>query len=133
MSQLSEVKVIQCVNSPALSVPGGHYSHACVYGGIAYLSGQLPISPSGVALADKPFAEQVKQVLFNIDASLEAAGSSRDKLIQVRIYIVDMELWPEFNHLYSAWIGEHRPARIVAGVSCLHFGSALEIEAMAQV
>lgn len=120
------------VNSPELSKPGGHYSHACICNGMVYLSGQLPVNAQGQALADKPFEQQAKQVLFNIEASLKASGSSKSKLVQVRIFIVDMDMWPEFNRLYAEWIGDHRPARIVAGVSCLHFGSALEIEAIAQ-
>ncbi|MCD1125395.1 RidA family protein [Jinshanibacter sp. LJY008] len=120
------------VNSPELSKPGGHYSHACICNGMVYLSGQLPVDAQGQALANRPFEQQVRQVLFNIEASLNASGSSKSKLVQVRIFIVDMEMWPEFNRIYAEWIGGHRPARIVAGVSCLHFGSALEIEAIAQ-
>ncbi|WP_159567355.1 RidA family protein [Budvicia diplopodorum] len=132
MNQSKVIKDISCINSSELSKPGGHYSHACISGGMVYLSGQLPVSLQGGSLGDRPFAEQVEQVLFNIDACLRASGSSKDKLVQVRIYIVDMNLWPEFNRLYSQWIGDHRPARIVAGVARLHFDSALEIEALAQ-
>lgn len=132
MNQSTAIKDLSCINSPELSAPGGHYSHVCISGGMVYLSGQLPVNPQGIPLADRPFAEQVVQVLFNIDACLTASGSSRNKLVQVRIYITDMAQWPEFNRLYSQWIGGHRPARIVAGVSSLHFNSALEIEALAQ-
>ncbi|GKX59734.1 RidA family protein [Leminorella grimontii] len=124
---------VSCINSPELSTPGGHYSHACVHGNTVYLSGQLPVDPDGNVLADRPFAEQASQVLFNIDATLRAAGSGRDRLIQVRIFITDMAQWPEFNRIYAEWIGAHRPARIVAGVSELHFGSALEVEAVAGI
>lgn len=131
MNKSTVIKDISCINSSELSKPGGHYSHACVSGGMVYLSGQLPINSEGIPLADRPFAEQAEQVLFNIDACLRASGSNRDKLVQVRIYIVDMAQWPEFNRIYSQWIGEHRPARIVAGVASLHFNSALEIEALA--
>lgn len=131
MNQSTVIKEISCINSPELSPPGGHYSHTCISGGMVYLSGQLPVNAQGIPLADRPFSEQVEQVLSNIDACLAASGSSRDKLVQVRIYIIDMEQWPEFNRLYSQWIGEHRPARIVAGVASLHFNSALEIEALA--
>ncbi|SQI43500.1 Enamine/imine deaminase [Leminorella richardii] len=131
MSMKNENGAIACVNSDELSKPGGHYSHACVHGSTVYLSGQLPVSPSGNILSDRPFDEQARQVLFNIDASLRAAGSGRDRLIQVRIFIADMAHWPTFNQIYAEWIGDHRPARIVAGVSELHFGSALEIEAVA--
>ncbi|MEF2559302.1 RidA family protein, partial [Aurantimonas sp. C2-5-R2] len=54
-----------------------------------------------------------------------------DTLRQVRVYMTDMELWGEFDALYGEWIGEHRPARAVAGVCQLHFGALIEIEATA--
>jgi 2-iminobutanoate/2-iminopropanoate deaminase len=122
---------INYLNSPGLMQPAGHYSHACVAGGIAYISGQLPVDESGAALSDQPFEVQVKRVLANLDACLAVAGSDRSRLLQVRVYIVDMSLWSSFNDIYGGWIGDSRPARAVAGVSSLHYGASLEIEATA--
>jgi 2-iminobutanoate/2-iminopropanoate deaminase len=120
-------------NSSALMPPAGHYSHACVVAGIAYVSGQLPIDNSGTPLSDEPFEIQVKQVLANLDACLAAAGSDRSRLVQVRVYMTDMSLWSAFDEIYGVWIGDVRPARAVAGVSSLHYGALLEIEATAIV
>lgn len=124
---------IAYVNSPELMPPAGHYSHACVVADVAYVSGQLPIDNSGTPLSDRPFEVQVKQVLANLDACLAAAGTDRSRLVQVRVYLTDMALWPSFNEIYGAWIGNVRPARAVAGVSSLHYGALLEIEATAIV
>jgi 2-iminobutanoate/2-iminopropanoate deaminase len=116
---------------PGNARPGGHYSHAVVAGGFVFVAGQLPIAPDGTRLADAPFAEQVRQVLANVDAALEAAGSSRQRLVQVRVYVTDIARWPEFNGLYAAWLGEHRPARAVVPVPTLHFGLQVEVEGVA--
>lgn len=95
------------------------------------ISGQLPVNAQGQALADKSFEEQTRQVLANLEHCLTRAGVGKDSLVQVRVYVTDIDQWPAFNRLYEQWLGDHRPARAVAGVSQLHFGSAVEVEAMA--
>jgi 2-iminobutanoate/2-iminopropanoate deaminase len=116
---------------PGNAAPGGHYSHAVVAGGFVFVAGQLPIAGDGTRLVQASFAEQVQQVLANVDAALVAAGSSRGRLVQVRVYVTDINRWPEFNTLYAAWLGEHRPARAVVPVPTLHFGLQVEVEAVA--
>ena len=124
---------LQTLSSDELAAPGGHYSHAVVAGGFVFVSGQLPIDAQGTKLVDASFAEQTQQVLANVAAALRAAGSSPQRLVQVRVYITDIALWPEFNALYASWIGAHRPARAVVPVPQLHFGLKIEIEAVAVV
>lgn len=121
------------VNPPAMAVPGGHYSHAAVAGGLVFVAGQLPIAPDGRKLGDAPFEVQARQVLANVRAALEGAGSSVERLVQVRVYLTDIDHWPTFNALYADWIGVHRPARAVVPVPALHFGLLLEVEAVAAV
>ena len=111
--------------------PGGHYAHAVRAGNWVFVSGQLPITASGNKLADASFEAQAAQVLANVDAALAAAGTTRERLVQMRVYVVDINDWPAFNTLYAAWIGAHRPARAVVPVPMLHFGFKLEIEATA--
>jgi reactive intermediate/imine deaminase len=119
------------VNPPTMAAPGGHYSHAAVAGGLVFVAGQLPIAPDGRKLADAPFEAQARQVLANVQAALEGAGSSVAQLAHVRVYLADLAHWPAFNALYADWIGEHRPARAVVPVPALHFGLLLEVEAVA--
>jgi 2-iminobutanoate/2-iminopropanoate deaminase len=118
-------------NSPAISPPAGHYSHICIGAGIVHVSGQLPLDADGTPLSDQPFERQVKQVLTNLDACLAEAGIDKTRLLQVRVYVTDIALWPKFNEVYGKWIGDLRPARAVAGVSSLHYGVAIEVEATA--
>lgn len=118
-------------NASDLSPPRGHYSHTVTANGFVFVSGQLPTDSQGNVHADAPFTEQAERVLANLEACLSASGVGRQQLVQVRVYIADMDNWPVFNQIYANWIGEFRPARAVAGVSELHFGAGIEIEATA--
>ena len=119
------------VQPEGLAPPGGHYSHAVVAAGLVFVAGQLPIDSSGRKLTDASFEDQVRQVLHNVDTALCSAGSSKEKLVQVRVYVTDIALWPAFNQLYAQWLGMHRPARAVVPVPCLHHGLLVELEATA--
>ena len=114
-----------------LARPGGHYSHAVRAGGFVFVAGQLPVAPDGRKLNDEPFEAQARQVLANVAAALRSAGSSVDRLVQVRVYVTDIEDWPAFNALYAAWAGSARPARAVVPVPHLHYGFRIEVEATA--
>ena len=114
-----------------LAAPGGHYSHAVRAGGFVFVAGQLPLAPDGRKLNQEPFEAQVRQVLANVAAALRSAGSSIDKLVQVRVYVTDIGHWPEFNAIYAQWAGASRPARAVVPVPLLHHGFLVEVEATA--
>ena len=124
---------IASINPPTLAAPGGHYSHALVAGGLVFVSGQLPIAPSGEKLGTATFDVQARQVLANVEAALTAAGSSVAQLAQVRVYVTDIAHWPAFNAIYAEWAGASRPARAVVPVPHLHFGFLIEVEAVAVV
>jgi 2-iminobutanoate/2-iminopropanoate deaminase len=117
-------------NPAEMAAPGGHYSHAVAAGGFVFVSGQLPIAPDGKRLNEAPFEQQAQQVLDNVAAALTAAGSSVANLVQVRVYVTDIALWPAFNTLYAAWAGSARPARAVVPVPELHHGFKIEVEAV---
>ncbi len=124
---------IEYVSTPTMASPGGYYSHAVKANGMLFISGQLPISPSGEKLANHSFEEQAVQVLENVRLALVAGGASIANLVQVRVYVTDIENWPAFNKLYSDWAGDSKPARAVVPVPILHYGFLIEIEAVAVV
>jgi len=119
------------IATKAASPPAGHYSQAVAHAGVVYVSGLLPVTPSGARLVDAPFAEQARQVLASLRAVLAAAGSDVSRLTSVRVYVDDVGNWPEFNALYAEALGGHRPARAVVPVPGLHYGLKLELEATA--
>jgi 2-iminobutanoate/2-iminopropanoate deaminase len=119
------------VNPTSLAQPGGHYSHAAIFNGLIFVSGQLPITPAGEKLVHASFAEQARQALANVQAVLEACGSGISNLVQVRVYVDNIENWPAFNEVYAQWAGDAKPARAVVPTSALHFGLSVEVEAVA--
>ena len=124
---------LQHIKPDTLALPGGHYSHAVVAGGLVFISGQLPIAPDGEKLSTASFDVQARQVLANVEAALTAAGSSVAQLAQVRVYVTEIAHWPAFNAIYADWAGASRPARAVVPVPHLHFGFLIEVEAVAVV
>ena len=111
--------------------PAGHYSQACRYGDLIFVSGQLPVSLDGKALADSSFEEQVRVALGNVLAIVKAAGSGPERVLKVTAFIVGVENWPAFNRVYAELFGESRPARSVVPVGALHHGCLVEVEAIA--
>jgi reactive intermediate/imine deaminase len=102
-----------------------------VANGFVFVSGQLPITRSGKKLTDASFAEQARQALANVEAVLTACGSSVDRLVQVRVYVENLEHWSDFNTVYAQWAGSSRPSRAVVPTGPLHHGLKVEIEAVA--
>jgi len=108
----------------------GHYSMVVEHNGILYISGQLPLDP---VTREKPatFEEEVALVFQKLDLLLTEAGSARNQVLQVRIFLADIDRWGELNQLYANFFGNHKPARIVVPSPPLHYGCALELEATA--
>jgi len=123
---------MKIIHSDRLPTPGGHYSPAIISGNSLYISGQLPISLTSPRPQGE-LAEQAQTVFNNIDILLETTGINKQHLVNVQVYLSDVALWPEFNRLYSQWIGDHRPARTVVPCSALHYGALLEMSAIAEI
>lgn len=85
----------------------------------------------------EPFAgdieTQTELALRNVEHVLKAAGSDLNDVIQMTIYVSDMELWGKVNEVYSRVMGDHRPARAMIPVKDLHFDTKIEIQAIAAV
>ncbi len=77
--------------------------------------------------------EQTELALRNVEAVLKAAGSDLQHVLQITIYVSDMELWGAVNAKYAEVMGEHRPARAIVPVKDLHFDTKIEIQAIAVV
>lgn len=114
------------------AAPGGHYSHAVEAGGFVFVSGQLPITPNGHALASAAFEAQARQALDNCGAILAAAGCSLTDVVKTTAYLVGIEHWAAFNQVYAQRMGAHKPARAVVPVPALHHGYLIELEMIAR-
>ena len=122
------MKVIQPQSQPR---PKGHYSPGIVHDGLVYVSGQLPMD----LVTREPFAGAIEQqaelALRNVEAVLHAAGSDLQHVIQMTIYVSDIELWGKVNEVYARIMADHRPARAIVPVKDLHFDTKIEIQAIA--
>lgn len=114
------------------SAPGaiGPYSQAVRAGDWLFVSGQIPMPPGGGAIPEE-FGQQVKQVLANLQAILQAAGADFSRVVKVNVYLTDLRNFAELNEIYAAFFGAHRPARAVVQVAELPRGVKVEIEAVA--
>ena len=123
-----EIKVIRTGAAPGAIGP---YSQAVECGGMVFVSGQIPLDPATGALVPGEFAEQAGRVMANVGAILEAAGCARSSVVKATVYLTDLARFGEFNEIYAAFFGEHRPARAVVGVAALPRGAQVEVEAVA--
>jgi 2-iminobutanoate/2-iminopropanoate deaminase len=114
-----------------VSKPGGHYSHLARNGTMAFVSGQLPVSPDGTIDVSASFEDQAHLAVSNLLAVLASEDIAKDRLLKVTVYIVGVENWPAFNRVYAHLMGEARPARAIVPVPDLHHGFLVEIEAVA--
>lgn len=122
---------MKTISTPAAPPARGHYSQAVVHGGLVYVAGQLPLVPGAPERRLATFEEQARQVIANVIAIVEAAGSTRGRILKATVYIADIEHWPAFNAAYAEMLGEHRPARTVVPVAQLHYGYLVEMDAIA--
>ena len=121
---------MRIILSDKMPAANGHYSQCIEHDGVLYISGQLPGNPKLSPLPED-IESQTRLVLDKIDLILKESGSSREQIIQMRIYIPDIELWDRVNKVYSEYFGEHKPVRCVVPTGRLHFGCLIEAEAVA--
>jgi 2-iminobutanoate/2-iminopropanoate deaminase len=119
---------IETRNAPT---PAGHYSQAIVHNGVVYVAGQLATDPKDKNRPVGSIEEQTERTLRNVEAILVAAGSGLDRVLQMTIYISDIDLWGGVNAAYARVMGAHRPARAIVPVKDLHYGYQIEIQAIA--
>ena len=124
------MKKINLSNAPE---PKGHYSSAVVHNGLIFVSGQLPRNAETGEIETGLIEAQTELALRNVEQILLAANSDLNHVLQMTIYISEMELWDRVNKIYASVLGEHKPARAIVPVKDLHFGAKIEIQAIAAV
>jgi len=111
----------------------GPYSQAIAAGGQVWISGQIALVPeTGEMVKDGVEAEAV-QVMKNLSAVLEAAGSSLASIIKATVYLTDLGDYEKVNEIYGSFFPEAPPARVCIEVSRLPKGASVEIDAVAEL
>lgn len=121
--------IVQTPNAPAAIGP---YSQAMIANGMVFTSGQIALTPSG-EMVDGDVSAQCIQVVSNLKAVLEAAGSSFDKVVKTTIFLADMDDFVSVNAIYSEAFGNHKPARSTVAVKTLPKNALVEIDAIALI
>jgi 2-iminobutanoate/2-iminopropanoate deaminase len=111
----------------------GPYSQAVVHNGLAYLSGQIPLDPMTGQLVEADIAAQTTRVLENLQAVLEASGSSLDQVVKTTVYIQDMREFAQMNEVYGKYFSQNPPARSTIQAARLPRDVRVEIDAIAIV
>jgi 2-iminobutanoate/2-iminopropanoate deaminase len=112
---------------------GAPYSQAIRVGDLVFVSGQLALRPGDKDLSGGTIEEQTEQVLANLRAILEEAGSSLGQLVKTTVFLQSLDDFQGMNAVYAKHVGDEPPARSTVEVAKLPSGALVEIEAIAHV
>ncbi len=116
-------------NAPAAIGP---YSQAMVVGNLVFTSGQIPLDPETGAMVGDTVKEQTHRVCKNLEAVLNASGSSLRNAVKTTCFLSDMADFAAFNEVYTEYFTE-KPARSCVAVKALPKGALVEIEVVAEI
>ena len=111
----------------------GPYSQAVKTGNMVFCSGQIPIDPATGNFVSEDVAEQTKQVLKNLSAVLEAAGTSLNNVVKTTVFLADMNDFVAMNEVYAKYFSENKPARATVQAARLPRDARVEIECIAVI
>jgi 2-iminobutanoate/2-iminopropanoate deaminase len=109
----------------------GPYSQAIIANGFVFVSGQIPIDPVTGELNTGSIEDQARQVLRNVAAVLEAAGSSMDDVVKAGVFLADMNDFARMNAVYAEFFKAPFPARAAVQAARLPKDVRIEIEVIA--
>lgn len=118
------MKIVSTNNAPGAIGP---YSQAVIAGGMVYTSGQIAINPATGNMVEGGVKEQTEQVCKNVEALLEAAGTSIEKVVKTTCFLADMADFAVFNEIYAGYF-TGRPARSCVAVKTLPKGALVEVD-----
>lgn len=124
------MKTISTTSAPAAIGP---YAQGNIAGGLLFASGQIPLNPETGEIVGSTIEEQTAQVMKNVAAILEAAGTDFDHVVKTTCFLNDMNDFAAFNAEYAKSFGEVRPARSAVAVEKLPKGALVEVEVIAEV
>jgi len=122
--------IVSTTHAPAAVGP---YSQAVRIGDLIFTAGQIGLNPATGVIEGRTIEEQTDQVLRNLKAVLEAAGSSLDRVVKTTVFLADMNEFKRMNAVYTTYFPADPPARSAVQVAALPLGARVEIEAVALV
>lgn len=122
---------MRIIHTNAAPAAVGPYSQAVVAGGMVYTAGQVALDPASGEMVGTSIVEQAHQVMNNLAAVLNAAGSGFDKAVKTTCFLADMDDFAEFNAVYAEYF-TGKPARSCVAVKTLPKGALCEVEVIAE-
>ncbi len=123
-------EIIETPNAPS---PIGPYSQAIRANGFVFVSGQIPMNPDTGQLVEGGIDTQTRQVLKNLSAILEAAGTGLGNVVKTGVFLADLNDFAVFNQIYGEFFAAAKPARATVQVARLPREVLVEVEAIAVV
>lgn len=123
---------VEIVSTAAAPGAIGPYSQAVVSEGLVYTSGQIGLDPESGEMVSGGVSEQTRQVLANLTAVLQEAGSSLERVLKTTVFLTDMADFATMNAVYGEAFAAVMPARATVAVAGLPKGALVEIEATAR-
>jgi 2-iminobutanoate/2-iminopropanoate deaminase len=118
------------IDAPKACASVGPYSQRVRAGNSYYLCGQVPFHPVTGEVVGTTMKEQAEQTLANLKAVLDAAGLSISDIAKTTVFVTNLDDFDAFNAVYAAFMGSHRPARVLVEVSNIAHGCLLEMDAV---
>lgn len=118
----------QTITSPDAPAAIGTYSQAVKVGQTVYLSGQIPLHPETMELAEGGFAAQAEQMFANLQAVCKAAGGNLNSLVKLNFYLTDLSNFAVLNEIMAKHFTQPYPARAAVQVSALPKDSLIEAD-----
>jgi 2-iminobutanoate/2-iminopropanoate deaminase len=123
-------EIIATENAPGAIGP---YSQAIRTGNMVFCSGQIPIDPKTGEFVSSEIGAQTEQVLKNLSAVLEAAGSGLSQVVKTTVFLADMNDFAAMNEIYAEYFSDNKPARATVQAARLPRDARVEIECIAVV
>lgn len=124
------MEIVSTENAPGAIGP---YSQAVKTGNMVFCSGQIPIDPETGVFVSNEIGDQTEQVLKNLGAVLEAAGSSLNSVVKTTVFLLDMNDFAAMNEVYAKYFSENKPARATVQAARLPRDARVEIDCIAVV
>jgi 2-iminobutanoate/2-iminopropanoate deaminase len=109
----------------------GPYAQAIRANGLIYTAGQIPLDPRTGKIVEGGIKEQTRQVMENLRAVVEAAGSSLNQVVKATVFLKNIEDFATMNEVYGEYLGATKPARSTVGVAELPRNALVEIDLVA--
>ncbi len=121
----------QTIVTDKAPAPIGPYSQAIRANGFIFTAGQIGVNPKTGELVTGGIEAETRQVMENLKAVLEAAGSSLAKVVRATVYLADLGDFQKMNEVYGQYVGESRPARSTIQAAKLPRTCRVEIDLLA--